>query len=244
MLVFDTEMELINLKKLRINSSSNPTKSISFSDGLHDYTFSSSKSTLKRRFVLPDKGKVFILKVDILRDPLSFLEEVDFKCLVTNKETSFVLLPLSSHERSGLNQWNAKGRRRGNSEVYVPRDKSEVYVPIPKWIHSCFPDFFPARDEEFSLNLPNGKTLSAKICQDGGKALMSNPNKALGTWLLRDVLSLPERHVLTDGYLQDKGIDSIKITKVSSRAFDIDYMPYGSFEEFSDARQASGALKP
>jgi hypothetical protein len=235
MLVFDTKMEPINLKKLRLNSSSNPTKSISFSDGMHDYAFSSSKSTLKRRFVLPGKGKVFILKVDILRDPLSFLEEVDFKCLVTNKETSFVLLPLSSQEKSGLNQWNAGGRKR---------NPDEVYIPIPKWIHSCFPDFFPARDEEFSLNLPNGKTLSAKICQDGGKALMSNPNKALGTWLLRDVLSLPERHVLTDGYLQDKGIDSIKITKVSSRAFDIDYMPYGSFEEFSDARQASGALKP
>ena len=115
---------------------------------------------------------------------------------------------------------------------------SEVYVPIPKWIHQCFPDFFPARDVEFSLNLPNGKTLSAKICQDGGKALMSNPNKALGAWLLRDVLSLPERHVLTDGYLQEKGIDSIKVTKVSSRAFDIDYMPYGSLEEFSSFSQA------
>jgi hypothetical protein len=238
MLVFDTEMELINLKKLRINSSSNPTKSISFSDGLHDYTFSSSKSTLKRRFILPSKDKIFVLKVDILRDPLSFLEEVDFRRHVCNKETSFVLLPLSSHERSGLNQWNAKGRRRGKSDVYVPRDMSEVYVPIPKWIHHYFQNFFPAREVEFSLNLPNGKTLSAKICQEGGKALMSNPNKALGNWLLREVLTIPEGHVLTDRYLQEKGIDSIKVTKISSRAFDIDYMPYGSFEKFSSLSQA------
>ena len=232
MLVFDTKMELINLKKLRLNSTSNPTKSISFSDGVHDYTFSSSKSTLKRRFVLPSKGKVFAIKVDILRDPLSFLEEVDFKNLVTKKESSFVLLPLSSHERSGLNQWNAGGRKR---------NPDEVYIPIPKWIHKCFPAFFPSRDIEFSLNLPNTKALSAKICQDGGKALMSNPNKALGVWLLRDVLKLPEGQVLTDEYLQEIGIDSIKITKVNSHIFDVDYMPYGSYEEFSESTQASDA---
>ena len=232
MLVFDTKMELINLKKLRLNSTSNPTKSISFSDGVHDYTFSSSKSTLKRRFVLPSKGKVFAIKVDILRDPLSFLEEVDFKNLVTKKESSFVLLPLSSHERSGLNQWNAGGRKRS---------PDEVYIPIPKWIHGCFPAFFPSRDVEFSLNLPNTKALSAKICQDGGKALMSNPNKALGVWLLRDVLKLPEGQVLTDEYLQEIGIDSIKITKVDSHVFDVDYMPYGSYEGFSESTQASDA---
>ena len=230
MLVFDTKMELINLKKLRLNSTSNPTKSISFSDGVHDYTFSSSKSTLKRRFNLPSKGKVFAIKVDILRDPLSFLEEVDFKNLVTKKESSFVLLPLSSHERSGLNQWNAGGRKRS---------PDEVYIPIPKWIHKCFPAFFPGRDIEFSLNLPNTKALSAKICQDGGKALMSNPNKALGVWLLRDVLKLPEGQVLTDEYLQEIGIDSIKITKVNSHIFDVDYMPYGSYEGFSESTQAS-----
>jgi hypothetical protein len=61
---------------------------------------------------------------------------------------------------------------------------------------------------------------------------MSNPNKALGNWLLREVLTIPEGHVLTDRDLQEKGIDSLKVTKTSSHAFDIDYMPYGSFEDF------------
>ena len=227
MLVFDTKMDLINLKKLRLKSSSNPTKSISFSDGMHEYAFSSSKSTLKRRFVLPSKGKVFVLNVDILSDPLSFLEDLNFKCLVTNKESSFVLLPLSSQEKSGLNQWNAGGRKR---------NPNEVYIPIPKWIHQCYPAFFPARDDDFALNLPNRKVLTAKICQDEGKALMSNPNKAMGVWLLRDVLKLPEGQVLTDEYLQEKGIDSIKVTKVNSHTFDVDYMPYGSFLDFKTSR--------
>ena len=223
MLVFDTDMDFIDIKRLRLTAAADKTKNISFNDGRHEYTFSESKSTLKRRFSLPKAEKVFILGVDILRDPLVFLEEADFKGLVTKKESSFLLLPLSSHEKSGLNQWNAKGRKR---------DINEVYVPIPKWIHQCYPAFFPARDVEFVLNLPNGKPLPAKICQDGGKALMSNPNKALGNWLLREVLTIPEGHVLTDRDLQEKGIDSLKVTKTSSHAFDIDYMPYGSFEGF------------
>jgi len=224
MLVFDTDMDFIDTKRLRLTAAADKTKNISFNDGRHEYTFSESKSTLNRRFSLPKAEKVFILGVDILRDPLVFLEEADFKGLVTKKESSFLLLPLSSHEKSGLNQWNAKGRKR---------DINEVYVPIPKWIHQCYPAFFPARDVEFVLNLPNGKPLPAKICQDGGKALMSNPNKALGNWLLREVLTIPEGHVLTDRDLQEKGIDSLKITKISSNTFDIDYMPFGSYKEFS-----------
>ena len=52
-----------------------------------------------------------------------------------------------------------------------------------------------------------------KICQDNGKALMSNPNKALGKWILRDVLSLKEGEVLTYQKLKELGIDSILITK-------------------------------
>jgi hypothetical protein len=65
---------------------------------------------------------------------------------------------------------------------------------------------------------------------------MSNPNKALGNWLLREVLTIPEGHVLTDRDLQDKGIDSIRITKTSSQSFDVDYMPYGSYEKFFSSR--------
>jgi hypothetical protein len=41
-------------------------------------------------------------------------------------------------ERSGLNQWNARGRKR---------NESEVYIPIPKLIHDKFPNFFPGRQQ-------------------------------------------------------------------------------------------------
>lgn len=64
--------------------------------------------------------------------------------------------------------------------------------------------------------------MSAKICQDGGKALMSNPNKELGKWLLRDVLHLKEGELLTMEKLNRFGFDSVIITKIDSENFKID----------------------
>jgi hypothetical protein len=48
-----------------------------------------------------------------------------------------------------------------------------------------FPNFFPGRQQSFSLKLPNGKQMQSKVCQDGEKALMSYSNKELGEWILR-----------------------------------------------------------
>jgi len=126
------------------------------------------------------------------------------------KGYDYVILPLYSRrggklhipERSGLNQWNAKGR---------PRDANEVYIPIPISVHRMFPDFFPSRDTAFELILPDGTSISAKVCQDNGKALMSNPNAVLGEWILRKVLRKPVGEIVTIDDLNIYGIDSIKI---------------------------------
>lgn len=131
----------------------------------------------------------------------------------------FVVLKLFSEKyngvppKSGLNQWNAGGRAR---------DANEVYIPIPLSIHHDFPNFFPPRDTSFTLHLPNGSSMSAKICQDGGKALMSNPNKELGKWLLRDVLHLKEGELLTMEKLNLFGFDSVIVFKIDSFNFKID----------------------
>lgn len=52
-----------------------------------------------------------------------------------------------------------------------------------------------------------------KVCQDGGKAIMSNPNKALGEWILREVLRLDELELLTYDKLLELGIDSVVFEK-------------------------------
>ncbi|MBP9760472.1 MAG: hypothetical protein KBD24_03875 [Candidatus Pacebacteria bacterium] len=126
-------------------------------------------------------------------------------------------------EKSGLNQWNAAGRAR---------NYDEVYIPIPAYIHNKFPDFFPPRDQTFTMQLPNKTFLSAKVCQDGGKALMSDPNASLGKWILREVLSLGEGELLTYDKLRDIGLDSVVIYKQNEGEYRIDFAKIGSYEMF------------
>ena len=174
------------------------------------------------------------VSVRILEDPFDQIEK-----LITEAGMSFspikvqphVFLPLYSTrggkknvpEKSGLNQWNASGR---------PRDPNEIYIPIPAWIHRKFESFFPPRDQVFELTLPSRATMRAKVCQDNSKALMSNPNSALGQWLLRDVLNLGERELLTYDKLQKIGLDTVVIYKTDNETYDIDFTRIGSYEKF------------
>ena len=74
--------------------------------------------------------------------------------------------------------------------------------------------------------------MGAKVCQDDSKALMSNPNSALGKWLLRDVLNLQERELLTYDKLQAIGLDTVVIYKTDNETYDIDFTRIGSYEKF------------
>ena len=214
---------------------------IGFSDSLNEYSFNIAKSTLYKRFNTKD---VFLdLPVKIIDDPFSTLEKM-FRTVGSTisfapiREQQHVFLPLYSispgekvvREKSGLNQWNASGR---------PRDSNEAYVQIPAWIHEMYPGFFPNRDEPFTLVLPNRTEMSAKVCQDGSKALMSNPNSALGEWLLREVLNLKERELLTYQKLEEIGLDSVVIYKTGDGKYDIDFTKIGSYEQFRNQNDAT-----
>ncbi len=74
------------------------------------------------------------------------------------------------------------------------------------------------------MQLPNGKTISMKICQEDGKALMSNPNKDLGKWILRDVLHVEEGHLITYEDLLKIGIDSILFLKHPNGTYSCDFI--------------------
>ncbi len=207
-----------------------------FSDGNYEYSFNFSKSTLYKRFIA---NPIHEFDVQIFEDPYEILEKA-FSSLLSDTQPIIrpsiekIYLPLYSFsrtkgnfvpERSGLNQWNAKGR---------PRNYNEVYIPIPKIIHNHFPNFFPARDTAFTLRLPSGSYLMAKVCQDNEKALMSNPNSALGDWLLRTVLGLEEGELLTYEKLEKIGIDTVEITKFSDNTYDINFKQLGTYKEFKD----------
>lgn len=217
LVIFNTPYDEIDIDSIR--DVVDKEASISFNDGINEYSFNKSKSVLLKKFELPHEYKE--VPVLILDEPLELLAmllggiEQNLNSFTPRyarevKGYDYVILPLYSNrggvphvpERSGLNQWNAKGRLR---------DINEVYIPVPVSIHKNYPHFFPTKDCPFELILPNGDTLSAKICQQGGKALMSNPNSALGEWILRKVLDKPPGELLTMRDLDLYGIDSVKI---------------------------------
>lgn len=172
-----------------------------------------------KRFSVPRIGFKDI-SVDIIDNPLELLEQFfsQYKEGISDskkrlKGYDYVMLPLYSvrhgivPEKSGLNQWNAGGRKR---------DEDEVYIPVPIYINKNYPTFFPERDNNFTLLLPDGTALSAKICQDNNKALMSNPNKALGHWILRKLLKKKPGELVTMDDLNRFGFDSVCVENLHS----------------------------
>ena len=218
-------IDTVNIKNIKTNKGS-----ISFDDGVEEYSFLTSKNTLAKRFLT--EKIIYEFPIEILENPLDVLSQClsNIHSPLINNEAipEMIYLPLYGsknivYERSGLNQWNAKGRKR---------DISEVYIPIPVIIHKNYPSFFPNRDKTFNLKLPDGKTIQSKLCQAGDKALMSYSNKELGQWILRDVLKLKEGELATYNMLQILGIDSVRIDKINDENYEINFASSGSFENF------------
>lgn len=232
LLLFETDYSCISIDNIRVDKSS--SKSLAFNDGINEYSFNFSKSTLYRKFHLPKEAYRF--PVEILEDPyqilLDWLNDSASNMLRRDRELGeHVILPLYSTlsreravpEKSGLNQWNAGGRSR---------DYGEVYIPVPRAIHKYYPDFFPPRDETFTLITPRGDELSAKLCQQGSKALMTNPNNALADWLLRGLFGLKEGELLTRERMELLGFDSVVVSKEGQGRYKIDIRPTDSYENF------------
>lgn len=223
-----------------------------FEDGVHQYMFNVAKNVLYRRFD-PNLGFASIathlntnLQLPELIAELQRMElsqgQLENQRLNVLSETNFVVLPLYSvasksvANASGINQWNAGGRLR---------KFSEAYIPVPAQVHKLKPGFFPGRDVSFSLKLPNGELVQASICQDGGKALMSDPNTELCKWLFSMIdgsFSEAERRMATQNRpysysdLLAIGKDSVLVRKVAGQEWDyeLESAPVGSYENFVD----------
>ena len=235
LLLFETDYNTIDISN--INSVKDNKASLQFDDGNNFYSFNYSKSTLFRKFIIPQNA--FRLPIEIIEDPYTLLLELfENKTLQqsTNKlikGQNFVILPLYSTrnkdkkevaQKSGLNQWNASGRKRAFGEIYIP---------IPAELHKKYPNFFPKRDQDFNLQIPTGEIFRAKLCQENSKALMTNPNKALSDWLLRKVLQLKEGELATIEKLDKLGFDSVIITKSDHNNFIIDIMKTNTYKKFN-----------
>lgn len=248
MQILECGLDEIDIDHIRLLKNGNPKTNPYFSDGKHKYHFSVSKSTLY--MIFENMQLLDNFEVDILEDPYALLETMFTTKQVAEQTSPITNLfeekhgemltlklysvgsekqlkgakgyPLEDGEdryayvplKSGVNQWNAGGRKR---------HEDELYIPYPAEAKKEKPDFFPPRDEEFQIILPDGTELSAKVCQDGGKAIMSNPNKALGHWLLRDVFEVPPKTILTYGDLQKYGIDSVVFEKIADKKYLVNF---------------------
>jgi len=241
--IYEFSMDMIQIDKIKNIVRNKNT--IQFEDDINEYIFNLSKSTLYKRFNC--KNSLENIKVEILENPyevLSNLNNTNPAILTQASSKPFIYLPLyapSSKElepatASGINQWNAKPRKG-----QISRNQDELYIPIPSWIHKTFKEFFPNNnDDKFDLILPNGTILNAKMCQSGQKGLMSNPNKALGKWILRDVLKVPVGTIIDRKYLDSLGIDSVIVFKLSNTEYKIDFASIGKFEEFKELNNKEG----
>jgi hypothetical protein len=171
--------------------------------------------------------------------------EIDLQTtMIIKRPTDFIILPLYSTrdqevpEKSGINQWNAGGR---------VRSFGEAYIPVPSWIHKSFPGFLPDRDQSFRLRLQDGTVVSAKVCQQGSKALMTDPNDELCRWLYtaiepglsydRIMERLPQKRPYTYKDLVRVGKDCVKVTKVSGKShqYELTFCRLGDYENFLSA---------
>ena len=213
---YEEPMDKIDIQNIKVINISD--KSLIFTDGIHEYNFNISKSVLQKRF---NTSEYFdSVSVEVATNPFEVLRN-GISSLVTLTENEIAIIPLYSKKNgvkfvypsSGLNQWNAGGRSRKINEVYIPFNKK---------IRDKYVGFFPEGDA-FNVLLPNGKEISMKLCQDNGKALMSNPNSELGEWLLREVLRLEENEVLTYEKLTEIGIESVVFEKINDSNFKLDF---------------------
>lgn len=226
--LYEENMDLIDIENINITNVS--ISSIDFTDNKNNYKFNISKSTLFKQFVIDDYFQS--IKVVVANDPLALINK-PVETGVIEEEREILILPLYSFNkkgrfvpmRSGINQWNARGRKR---------NVNEVYIPFPASIRHKFADFFPSKEIPFNVKLPTGEVISMKICQQNDKAIMSNPNKALGEWLLREVLKVKEKKIITYEMLLELGIDSISFEK-NQEGYKLDFKELGSFEQFLES---------
>lgn len=223
--LYEETMDFIDIDNIKLQNTK--ANIIDFTDGKHNYKFNITKSTLFKQFFTDEYFAD--VKVIIAENPLSLIDTSNISSIVTISEAETLIMPLYSYshgkrfvpEKSGLNQWNAGGRKR---------DVNEVYIPFPAKLREKYANFFPQRDQSFNVILPSGKEISMKVCQDNGKAIMSNPNKVLGEWILRDVLQLEEYELLTYDKLLELGIDSVAFEKTED-VYKLDFRQIDEVEE-------------
>ena len=246
---------------------------VHFTDGCRSYAYSTSKNVLLMRFDLQAGRRSPRIPVEPASDPVALLLGLAGEgalwgqdlaagqeaCPEAEDSRPYVVLPLYAPKsllsaspqvgpKSGINQWNAGGR---------PRKFGEAYIPVPKRLHgnSRLAGFFPAAGgvcRPFRLRLPDGSEVRAKLCQEGMKALMSDPNDDLARWLYAMIdgsfekasLRMREDEANRPYTYEDRevvGKDSVAVLKTDEERFELRLLPLGAARRFWQLEAKGGA---
>lgn len=217
-------------------------KTLNFDSNGISYSYHLSKSTLFRRFDA-SLSTGLVVPVDEVPDIQAKLQDCYRTWVRTpsglvvpatprvSPEVTHVILPLYSSasqtkkvpERSGLNHWNANGRKR---------TFGEMYIGIPAIIRHKLKGFFPEQGTEITILTADNTVIPAAICQENGKAIMSNPNTSLAKWVI-SVITNNEQRLITYDDLATIGKDAAKLEKINgANSYRLTLAPIGSWEEF------------
>jgi hypothetical protein len=266
-IIHEEEMRLIDMERIKpLGRNGKPIgrfplandDHIRFTDGTKEYTFNRSKNTLMQRFRTDVGYTSEMIELNVQENIWALLlaGELDEVFALDSSPgepkaqaaMDYVILPLYSTQssiikvvppKSGINQWNAGGRKRSFGEAYIP---------IPSQVHKLKPGFFPPRDQKFELSLPTGEIVSAKVCQQGSKALMSDPNTVLCNWIFSTLdgsytyaeSRLSRNLPYTYDDLLRIGKDSVVVRRMNTEGtrFELEFASLGSYEKFT--KQAGG----
>lgn len=117
-----------------------------------------------------------------------------------------------THERAGLN-W---GQRKG-------RDRDQAYIPVPSQIAKS--PFFPPKDEYFTVLTDSGFSFTAKVAQDGRKAIHSSDSNAIIGRYFRERLGVRSEQYVTRRHLENYGRTTVTFTKIDDETYMMDFSP-------------------
>ncbi len=118
-----------------------------------------------------------------------------------------------THEKAGLN-W---GQRAG-------RDHNQAYIPVPRQVAQS--TFFPEKDQYFTVLTDDNFSFTARVAQQGRKAIHSSDNNAIIGEYFRKRLGLESGQYITRSHLENYGRTTVAFMKVDDETYIMNFSPH------------------
>jgi len=180
-------------------------------------------ASILRKIEVECMNQVVEVKRNRVRKPIHITAKVDEQSIASPAEPLVeVRLSLISRrgiveEKSGLNLWNANGRKRDVNEVYLPLPLSSI--PLFENIFDTIQrglEFIAITHDKHEMRMKFKG--SVKKNQMIPKQIASTPSESeFGDWILRRILNLEEGELVTVDILEKYGRTDISFSRLGTR---------------------------